>query len=139
MDRFRDNPLTRLYGWLLVGRWIPSRAAFAIFREAFALRTARFRAACIAGTIALSVAALVTALGAMEYVPSLKFERAAKIGIAGVVVVGVLYHAIMRSALRRELNMVWRRRGENICIGCGYSRIGLDAVAICPECGRAAP
>jgi hypothetical protein len=48
----------------------------------------------------------------------------------------ILTFALVRAprVLRRGLR---RRRGR--CVGCGYDRAGLDALAACPECGAQPP
>jgi apolipoprotein N-acyltransferase len=40
------------------------------------------------------------------------------------------------SVMARPFRRAMRDLGHNVCIGCGYSRDGLESRTRCPECGE---
>jgi hypothetical protein len=131
-----SNPYSRLWGWIYVGRWIPSRIALEVFLEAYRLRSRRFRFACTATMLTAGCTSLVCMFMAID-LPGVGVKRAVFVNLVCILSMGLVYQLVMRRLINKELNIVWRGRGERICIYCGYSRVGLARDAVCPECGAA--
>tara|TARA_R110000782_G_scaffold30348_14_gene75652 strand:+ start:18790 stop:19227 length:438 start_codon:yes stop_codon:yes gene_type:complete len=73
-------------------------------------------------------------------------KEAGLTSLAGVVIylpIATLWFLFLlwqqRNGLPQRVYTELRARGHDVCLGCGYTRQGIDAADPCPECGSTSP